>query len=165
MPEALVSSVTEVVPVAPSAGPVVSEPEIPALRPLKISEDDFALAIIECGGNVREAYLSVFPGASNPRAKGLALLADPAIAGRIRVLQDAIQDQTLITLGSHLSEMATIRDMAKDQGQLKVALEAEKSRGVAAGLYIGTESKTPATPAAGATNILVQINTPHDASI
>lgn len=130
-------------------GPVVSEvavpvdqevslPVEPELRPLTAEEDNFALAIIEYGGNLRQAYLSTFgENSKNPLAKARVLLARPEIAARVKGLTEAVADASLISLGSHLMELAEIRDLGKVTGQLKTALEAEKLRGMAVGLYNG----------------------------
>lgn len=121
---------------APPA-PVVKVPE-PEFKPLTTEEDTFALAVIEYGGNLRAAYIDTFGGGvKNPLAKARVLLARPEISARIQELTIAVADASLISLGSHMMELAEIRDLGKATGQLKTALEAEKMRGVAAGLYNG----------------------------
>lgn len=111
---------------------------------LSMDEDNFALAYVESGGNPKTAYLAVFgEDAALPRAQGLALLAKPRVLARIRDLQSALQQSDLISLESHLVELANIRDQAKTMGILKVALEAEKSRGTVAGLYAGKGETAP----------------------
>lgn len=100
------------------------------------AEDTFALAVIECGGNVASAYKMTF-GADSPFpvARGKELLNKPQIALRIKEITDKIQDASLISMGAHLYELADIRDLAKVSGQLKVALTAERARGEVVGLY------------------------------
>jgi hypothetical protein len=112
---------------------VVEEPELP---PLSVDEDSFALAVVECGGNLSSAYRMVFgEDAKTPMARGRALLAKPQIVARIHELSETIKESTLVSLGTHLQELSIIRDMAKVQGQLKIALQAERSRGEVVGLY------------------------------
>ena len=104
--------------------------------PLTQAEDTFALAVIECGGNVSSAYKMTF-GADSPFpvARGKELLSKPQVALRIKEITDKIQDASLISMGAHLYELADIRDLAKTSGQLKVALSAERARGEVDGLY------------------------------
>lgn len=107
--------------------------ELPALTQ---NEDTFAMAVIEYGGNLAAAYCSAFgKDVSNPIAKARMLIARPEIAKRIEYLTELTQEHALISLGSHLQELATIRDLGKSSGQLKTALEAERARGVVAGFY------------------------------
>jgi hypothetical protein len=104
--------------------------------PLSLEEDTFALAVVEYGGNLRAAFTAVFgPETKNPQAKAQIMLARPNIRARVQELLTASSDACLISLSSHLMELAEIRDVAKVQGAVKVALGAEKARGEAAGFY------------------------------
>ena len=104
--------------------------------PLTQAEDTFALAVIECGGNISSAYKMTFGDDSPfPIARGKELLSKPQIALRIKEITDKISEASLISMGAHLYELADIRDLAKNSGQLKVALSAERSRGEVVGLY------------------------------
>lgn len=165
--EATAPAITEVYEVSTSSGQVVDV--APILPPLTSKEDMFALAVIEYGGNLRKAYEEAFGvGDTTPVAKARALLARPEIALRIRDLTEAVHENTLVSLGSHLVELADIRDLAKDQGQLKVALNAEEARGRVAGFYIGKEGNN-AKGGSGAGNgnpmVMISITTHQDASI
>ncbi|MFZ2287581.1 MAG: hypothetical protein WAV93_11400 [Bacteroidales bacterium] len=123
-----------------------------AYPPLTQAEDTFALAIIECGGNIAAAYKMTYGEDSPfPIARGKELLSKPQIALRIREITDKIQDASLISMGAHLYELADIRDLAKNSGQLKVALSAERARGEVVGLYDNFER-------GGKANTNVQIN-------
>lgn len=94
------------------------------------------MAVIEYGGNLAAAYCSAFGKEStNPIAKARLLISRAEIARRIEYLTELTQEHALISLGSHLQEMAQIRDLAKTSGQLKTAMEAERCRGVVAGFY------------------------------
>lgn len=118
-------------------------------KPLTPEEDTFALGIIEFGGNIGAAYRAAFgEEARNPVARGRELLTRPEIALRVRQLGEAVQENALISLGSHLTELARIRDLAVVSGQLSVAMKSEVQRGVAAGLYID-KTKGPSGPDGG----------------
>lgn len=118
----------------------IEKDEPQELKPLSLEEDTFCLAVIEYGGNIKYAYESTYGvGASNPTARARVMLARPEIAYRVRELTESITENALISLGSHLVELADIRDTAKMSGQLKTALDAEISRGKVAGFYAGKE--------------------------
>lgn len=145
--------------VAPTAMTVVEAEELP-LAPLSTDEDSFCLAMIECSGNVALAYKMAFgDGTRYASSKGKELLQQPNVQARIRELSAIVEDTTLFSLSTHLMELATIRDMAKLQGQLKVALQAERTRGEATGLYQQKPQNTGQT--------LVQVNmvSKYDVSI
>lgn len=161
--------IVEVPPSEASTGEIVdissekNTSEEPALPALTIDEDSFALAVTECGGNVADAYRMVF-GADTKMAfaRGQSLLAQPNVAYRVRELQAVMKEQTLISIGTHLQELAVIRDLAKNQGQLKVALSAERTRGEVSGLYNhfehGKQDKGP-------TNIQINFVSKYDNNI
>lgn len=135
--------------------------------PLTQDEETFALAVIECSGNISAAYRMVY-GADEPMplARGKALLAKPAIALKIRDITDAVQEASLISVGAHLDQLAKIRDLSVVTGQLKVAYQAERSRGEAVGIYQKHDAKNKG---GGGGNTAVQINvtmaSKHDANI
>jgi hypothetical protein len=142
--------------------PVAAEENVLDYPPCTIEEDTFALAIVESGGNVRSAYAMTFGGDEPfPIAKGNMLLMKPQVAFRVRDLVHTVKDSELISLASHLGELADIRDLAKSSGQLKTALAAEISRGNAVGIY-KTNEQTNAAP-----QVAIQINmaSPHDVNI
>jgi predicted hotdog family 3-hydroxylacyl-ACP dehydratase len=107
-------------------------------EPLLLREDEelFALSVIEYAGNLAAAYTSVYGTEdSRPAARGRALLSKPHILARVIELQSVQSDTALLTLTSHLVELASIRDLAKSLTAVKVALDAERSRGEVMGLY------------------------------
>ena len=143
--------------------PTKKEAEETYLPPLSREQDEFVLAYMETGGNVAAAYRMVFgENVKSPSAKGYALLALPQVQARLAELTEAVNAQTLISIGSHLQELAEIRDMAKMQGQLKIALQAERSRGEVAGLYNHFEHGRKET---GQTNIQINLVSKYDANI
>lgn len=160
-------TVTEAYEVPASSGEVV---EVAApLPPLTAKEDMFALAVIEYGGNLKKAYEEAFGiGDFAPTAKARELMNRPEIAFRIRQITEAAHEGALMSLGSHLMELADIRDLAKDQGQLKVALNAEEARGRVYGLYVGKEGPSArgnTGPSKGGPMVMISISTTHDTSI
>lgn len=139
--------------------------EVISYPPLSVDEETFALAIIECSGNIAAAYRMAFPeDHSFPLARGKELLTKPAIALKIKQITDAVQEASLISVGAHLDQLAKIRDLSIVTGQLKVAYQAERSRGEAVGIYQKHDAKNK-----GGGNTAVQINiamaSPHDKDI
>lgn len=130
--------------------------------PLTQAEDTFALAIIECGGHIGSAYKMTYGEDSPfPIARGKELLAKPQVALRIKEITDKIQDSTLISMGAHLYELADIRDLAKNTGQLKVALSAERARGEVSGLYDNFQHKNNNNQ----TNVQINLVSKYDVDI
>jgi hypothetical protein len=60
----------------------------------------------------------------------------PHVVARIRDLERDLADQHSVSYGSHISQLARIRDLAIAAGSYAPAVTAEKQRGMAAGLYI-----------------------------
>lgn len=154
---------TEITRLQSSSGEIVDVPS----KPLSLDEDNFALAVIEYGGNLRKAYVAVFGDVYNPMARARELMGRSDIALRIRDITESVHESALISLGSHFVELADIRDLAKDQGNLKVALDSEVQRGKVAGFYIGKSDAAPMRKPGDLANpmVLIQISTSHDQSI
>jgi hypothetical protein len=124
--------------------------------PIKLSsqEDNFCLGVIEYGGNIGAAYRAAFGiGITNPAARGKSLINRPDIALRIKQLAEAAQDHALISLGSHFMQLARIRDLAVNIGDMRTGLAAEVKRGELARFY---QEQAPKDPTDGAK--FVQIN-------
>ena len=60
----------------------------------------------------------------------------PLVVQYIGELRDEWQKQYEVTFGSHISELAKLRDEARDKKAWSAAVNAEVARGKAAGLYI-----------------------------
>lgn len=132
---------------------------------LSQEEETFALAMVECAGNVSAAYKMAYGmDVTLPLARGKELLTNPAVALKIRDLTDKIEDASLISVGAHLNQLATIRDIAIATGQIKVAYSAERSRGEAVGIYQKHDAKNQGK-GNGAVNIQINMASKHDASI
>lgn len=139
--------------------------EVMSYPPLSRDEETFALAIIECSGNIAAAYKMTFGDDSHmPLARGKALLAMPAIALKIRNITDAVQDAALISVGAHLDQLAKIRDLSIVTGQLKTAYMAERSRGEAVGIYQKHDANNKGNGGT-AVQINVVMASPHDKNI
>lgn len=122
-----------------------------ALQP---THELFALSVVEFGGNLSKAYKAVFgEDVEGATAKGAMLLRQPEILARVNQLTAAINEQSLISVGTHLTELAVIRDLAKAQGSFKVALEAEVNRGKVAGYYVNKEVSPPPPSVPAATEL------------
>lgn len=130
-----------------------------ALPALTNQEDSFALAIIEYGGNLGAAWKAVYgEDEKNPAAKARAMLTRPEVAKRIQQLSVAVEEHAYISLGSHLTKLAEIRDLAIATEHLKVALSAETKRGEAAGFYTPrTQAKDPNTASDSVPHVVINI--------
>lgn len=159
------TEITEIVQVPHSNGEII--PEAIFNEPLTFEEDMFALAFVECGGNVRRAWVLAHPGEEEHAVASMHLarpmLQKSNVALRIKGLQAIDDEHMFITKGSHLIELAKIRDVAMDRGETKVALNAEIARGEAAGLY---ESKIKGGKGGtGNVGVTFVINNKNDVSI
>ena len=130
------------------------------LRPLTSEEDLFCVALLESGGNPLKAYKMIDPECSQPGVKGRALLVLPHVQARLRQLTESVKENSLISLGTHLIELANLRDLAVAQGNLKVALQAERNRGEVAGFY-----DKAALNVSGPSNIQINFVSKHDERI
>lgn len=136
----------------------MSQEFLPSEVVLSSQDDTFCLAVIEFGGNLAAAYRSAFgDDVTNPTARARELMTRPEVARRIARLTEAVEESALISLGSHLTKLAEIRDISITTGQLKTALAAEVKRGEAAGFYT---DKLPAgkNPGSGPSNPSVVVN-------
>ena len=103
---------------------------------LSNEEEWFVLALVEYAGNVAMAYKVAFgPDASMPTARGRELMTDPRILDRLVQLHAAKHETALLSISSHLIELAAIRDLSKTLNAPKTALDAERSRGEVMGFY------------------------------
>lgn len=125
------------------------------LPALSNQDDSFALAVIEYGGNLGAAWRSVFGETENAASKARLAITRPEIAKRIHELTKACEENALISLGSHLTMLAEIRDQARLLNMPKAALDAEVKRGEAAGFY---HSKVKKVEEDGPKNPSVVIN-------
>lgn len=114
----------------------VETTEVLTFEPLTEEEDLFALAVAECNGNLKEAFITAFgDNHKAPLAQARILAGKPSVAARIQQIIFAGNDHQLISQSAHLAELAEIRDISKKIGAVKVAFSAEKARGEVAGFY------------------------------
>ena len=119
----------------------------------------FALAVIEYGGNLGAAARAAYGDeVRHPIAFAREKLCQPEIAKYVQALSAATEEHAFISLGSHLTKLAEIRDLAIGTDQLKVALAAEKSRGEAAGFYAAAKGPFGKAADDGPKNPSVVIN-------
>ena len=99
----------------------------------------FVLAYLETG-NASEAYRRSYntermkPETVNRAAK--EMIDNPKISARIEELRAPALEKTLLSLDTHLAELAELKAQARDLGQITGAIRAEELRGRAAGLYV-----------------------------
>lgn len=101
-------------------------------------QEQFCHEYIETG-SASEAYRSSY-NASRMKdttiyKRASELLAHGEITGRLAELRQPAIEKAKMTLENHLEELATLRDKAKEEGQLSAAIQAEIARGKAAGFY------------------------------
>jgi hypothetical protein len=100
------------------------------------AEQTFCLAVIEYGGNLAAAYRAAFGNAGPGMiARAHELISRPEIATRIKQLHAVVDEHAYFSLGSHMAELANIRDLAKAVNDFKTALIAEQTRGQVMGFY------------------------------
>lgn len=137
-------------------------PSTPTYEPVLLTseEDTFCMAVIEYGGNLGAAYRGAFgkqkKSVGSPIARAQELINRPEIALRIKKLAEATQEHALISLGSHLLQLAVLRDKSTKVGDMRTALAAEVKRGEVAGFY----KDKVATPADGAKFVQINITNP-----
>lgn len=106
---------------------------------LTIKQENFCLAYVETS-NASEAYRHVYDctkmkeATINRAAK--ELMDNPKITARLAELRKAAAEATQLTLTTHLSKLAELRDKAAGAQQFSAAITAEISRGKAGGLYV-----------------------------
>ena len=102
-------------------------------------QEHFCLTYFECG-NASQAYRQSYDASRmksetvNREAK--KLMDNPKIATRLEELRAPVTKAVRITLESHLNMLATLRDEARNLGQVAAAVNAESLRGKASGLYV-----------------------------
>ena len=119
------------------------------MKKLTQAQENFARLYVELG-NAAEAYRQAYPKSQKWQdqsvwAKASAALKADKVSIRVSKLRQEAQAKTIITLESHLNELELLREMAKEQGNINAAIQAEVSRGKAKGLYV-TKVEVDDTP-------------------
>jgi phage terminase small subunit len=95
---------------------------------------------VASGVHQNQAYKTVYSTQSNTDKtigeKASRFMADPKIKARIAELRKPVIEKMQITLESHLAELARLRSVAEEKGQINAAITAETNRGKASGLYV-----------------------------
>jgi hypothetical protein len=108
-------------------------------------QETFCQGYIECG-NASEAYRRAYnaarmkPETVNRTAK--ELLDNPKISARLDEIRAPVLEASRLTLEKHLNTLENLRNEARDLGQMSAAINAEVSRGKAAGLYVTRQEIT-----------------------
>ena len=110
------------------------------LKKLTQAQENFARLYVELG-NAAEAYRQAYPKSQKWKdsavwSQSSQLAANSQVSQRVSILRQEAQAKTIITLESHLNELELLREMAKEQGNINAAIQAEVSRGKAKGLYV-----------------------------
>lgn len=116
-------------------------------------QEKFCLEFIQCG-NAAEAYRRAY---NTERMKpesiwvnSSKLMADANVAQRVAELRSQAAQKAMVTLESHLADLARLRDLAEEDGQFSAAITAEISRGKAVGLYTERLKQEVSGPNGGA---------------
>lgn len=108
------------------------------MKELTPKQEKFCAAYIETG-NASEAYRRAYnaekmkPETIHRKAK--EVLSYGNVTARLEQIREGARMSAQITLEQHLNDLKVFRDAAFAEGKYGQAIEAEKARGKAAGLY------------------------------
>ena len=118
---------------------------LPKISPVRLAY----VKLIWSGLSQTEAYRQAYQSTSSPHVLGAAasrLSAHPDIRAWLDYGRSAIANSVVCTKESHLAELARLSASAELAGQYAAAVNAEISRGRAAGLYIERTEIVDMTP-------------------
>lgn len=101
--------------------------------------EQFCRLIAFRGYHPTEAYREAYESEGSDdtvRVEASKLRNDPEISQRILQLQKPVIDRGVITLETHLSKLAELRDDAHQNGEFSPAIQAESLRGKVAGFHV-----------------------------
>lgn len=103
-------------------------------------QEAFCLVYIETG-NASEAYRRAYDVKKDTKEATInrtakEIIDKPNIAARIAELRAPVIKRAQLSLESHLKELETLRELAKQDCKWNSAIQAEVSRGKASGLYV-----------------------------
>ncbi len=84
----------------------------------------------------RRAYNAGNMGANAIHVAACKLLKHPKVTIMKQALDEKANLETLLTLEQHMSELKTLREMAKTNGQMSAAIKAEELRGKLRRFYV-----------------------------
>ena len=102
-------------------------------------QDNFCIAFVELG-NANEAYKVAYPKAKawkdgSVRAQASLMFKNPNILKRIEEIKAPLLKNASCTFDEHMSELQSLRELAKKAENYPAAITAETNRGKAAGHY------------------------------
>ena len=113
-------------------------PRAPASDRIKSStkltrkQENFVLAYLKTG-NASEAYRQAYDAGgmrdTTIHVRASELLADSKVTVRLAQLQEKEEVKALLSLEEHMEELRVLREMAKANGQISAATQAEVKRG------------------------------------
>lgn len=101
-------------------------------------QEAFVLAYIETG-NASEAYRRAYDSKSTDNAihvEASKLLKNPKVTLRVQMLQKKAEVRAILTLEEHMDELKSLRELAKQNGQVSAAITAEVKRGELRKFYV-----------------------------
>ena len=108
-------------------------------RQLTLKQEAFINAYLETG-NATQAYRRAYDadGMSDEaiRVEAHKLLKHPNIALRLESFKQSAVAETMLTLEAHMSELRTLRELAKQNAQISAAIKAEELRGKLRRFYV-----------------------------
>jgi phage terminase small subunit len=111
-------------------------------------QEAFCLALIK-GDNALAAYRAAgySVGMSDKTATEAAsrLMRNSNVLARLAALRAPAAQRARMTLESHLGDLETLRDIARQRGQLSAAIAAEIARGKASGVHVEKTESTVTT--------------------
>lgn len=116
-------------------------------------QEKFCLEFIQCG-NAAEAYRRAYSAEKmKPETvwnSAYKLMENGEVKARVQELRETAAQKAIVTLESHLADLARLRDLAEGDGQFSAAITAEISRGKAVGLYTERLKQEVSGPNGGA---------------
>lgn len=116
-------------------------------------QEKFCLEFIQCG-NAAEAYRRAYSAEKmKPETvwnSAYKLMENGEVKARVQELRETAAQKAIVTLESHLADLARLRDLAEEDGQFSAAITAEISRGKAVGLYTERLKQEVSGPNGGA---------------
>ena len=116
-------------------------------------QEKFCLEFIQCG-YAAEAYRRAYSAEKmKPETvwnSAYKLMENGEVKARVQELRETAAQKAIVTLESHLADLARLRDLAEEDGQFSAAITAEISRGKAVGLYTERLKQEVSGPNGGA---------------
>ena len=106
---------------------------------LTLKQEAFLNAYLKTG-NASEAYRQAYNAKKMSReaikTEASRLLGHPEIAQRVAGFKSSARAEVMLSLEEHMSELKTLRELAKENGQIHAAIQAEVKRGELRKFYV-----------------------------